>query len=357
MSHRDRPSRLGHATSTEESRSRGPTIHNTPPLPVVNFGAVGKTAPGLPANPETLPRANVVVLCWEEAEWAPLQHVFVSGNQAMPYGESGSSTWPGWQKFADGSPASVGFWGYYRLVTVGLLSVLLFKSNVHLDQGPKAGTSYLEQMISLLIDRVAPTLVLSTGTAGGTRNTDPIGTVNIVSAGTLYGPGAPTTWPTYTSAWKPSWTIPGDPRFQSMLLPIPTTSADLSSLVSQFNANEGTSYTILQLNPGNLNMGAPVPAINNLTPEVSLLTTTTFVVGETNGNFAAYSCIEMDDAVIGKVCNASNVSFGFVRNLSDPAQNGALPSKIQGAWGSFVYEAYRFYTSYAGALAVWAVLA
>jgi hypothetical protein len=44
----------------------------------------------------------------------------------------------------------------------------------------------------------------------------------------------------------------------------------------------------------------------------------------------------MDDAVIGEACNASDIAFGFVRNISDPVQNAVLPAKIQGSWRSAV---------------------
>jgi hypothetical protein len=50
------------------------------------------------------------------------------------------------------------------------------------------------------------------------------------------------------------------------------------------------------------------------------------------------------------------VAFGFVRNVSDPVQNAALPAEIQGSWGSAVYDTYGIYTSFNGALAAWAVL-
>ena len=65
----------------------------------------------------------------------------------------------------------------------------------------------------------------------------------------------------------------------------------------------------------------------------------------------------MDDAVIGEACKGTATQFGFVRNVSDPVQNAALPATVQGNWGSAVYDAYGFYTSYNGALAAWAMLA
>ncbi len=46
----------------------------------------------------------------------------------------------------------------------------------------------------------------------------------------------------------------------------------------------------------------------------------------------------------------------LLTSVSDPVQNAALPAKVQGDWGSVVYDAYGFYTSCNGALAAWAVL-
>jgi hypothetical protein len=65
----------------------------------------------------------------------------------------------------------------------------------------------------------------------------------------------------------------------------------------------------------------------------------------------------MDDAIIAETCVAAGVQFGFVRSISDPVQNAALPVKMQGNWGSTIYDAYGFYSSFNGALAAWAMLA
>jgi kumamolisin len=335
-----------------------PSITNTPALPVVDFAALGQEAPKVLSTPTEIPKADVVVFCWAEAEWAALHHVFVGGSQPMPYSDRTKGAWPGWVPFNQGAPAAISTWGSYCLVGVGGQKVLLFKSNAHLDEGPKQGTTYLAQLVTLILQKVSPTLVLSTGTAGGTRVSDPIGTVNVVRAGTLYEQGtAPSTWPMYDGSWTPGWTVAGDRRFPEALFAIPTTASDLASLAEQFNKIHGTNYSLAELNIGNLTLGAATPAINNLTsPEMSLLTATSFVVADTSGNYAKFACVEMDDAVIGEVCEAKQVKFGFVRNISDPVQNRALPSKVAGDWGSFVYEAYGFYTSYNGALAAWAIL-
>jgi nucleoside phosphorylase len=247
------------------------------------------------------------------------------------------------------------YWGEYRLIQIGATPVLLFKSNTHLDY---PGPQYLSQLIAALIADVKPQLILSTGTAGGARPGDPIGTVNVTRSGTLYQSGQPpASWPNYTSSWKANWTIPAQAGFQRLLFPVPTVAADLAAIHTQFNAFYHSSYPLSTLNVDGLDMAAALPGINNLTAgTTAVLTADSFVVGTSSGNLAQYACVEMDDAIIAKVCTVGNVPFGSVRNISDPVQNVALPPAFQSHWGQAVYDAYGFYTSYNGAIAAWAIL-
>ena len=88
-----------------------------------------------------------------------------------------------------------------------------------------------------------------------------------------------------------------------------------------------------------MNLGDPTPQIDNRTGGgASLLTASTFLVGTTAGTYQNYTAIEMDDAVIAEACADSGAAFGFVRNLSDPAQSAALPPKVQDEWGGAVYD-------------------
>ena len=148
------------------------------------------------------------------------------------------------------------------------------------------------------------------------------------------------------------------PGFSELLLPIPTTRADLQSLADTLNASKHTNLDLAApLDPDDLNSGASTPQIhNNTTAGTPLLTASSFVVGTTNGTYSGYACIEMDDAVAAAACAQYDTSFGSVRNISDPAQNAELPSDIQSAWGSAVYSAYGLYTSYNGALVTAALL-
>jgi nucleoside phosphorylase len=346
------------ALAARSSLSFQPSINHSPPLPPVNWEAIAAQAPALIAAPGIqLPSAAAIVLVWTDAEWAALHHVFCNSGTAMPYTSRNHSAWTGWRKYDDAIPTvkDWAYWGEYRLVQIGAAPVLLFKSNTHLDF---PGQQYLTQLISQLIAAVKPQLVLSTGTAGGARLSDPIGTVNVVHASTLYESNEPpASWPEYTSSWQANWTIPSKSGFDKLLFPVPTVAADLASIHEQFNTFYKSNYSLTILNVGGLDMAAPLPGINDLTAgTTSLLTADSFVVGTSSGNLADFACVEMDDAILARVCAAANVGFGSVRNISDPVQNVALPAEFQSHWGEAIYEAYGFYTSYNGAMAAWAIL-
>jgi hypothetical protein len=353
--------RLGMTLQEAAASASRFAISGAPPLPAVDFAAVGKNAPTLPDTPAgSLPKASAVVITWADAEWAALQQVFCAGSATMPYSDRARGTWPGWQKYAVelplGAPSSWNYWGYYRLVDLGASNVLLFKSNTHLDW---PGPAYLQDLIKRLIEEVSPALILSIGTAGGAKPQDHIGTVRAVSAGTLFESGQPqSSWPVYKNSWTAGNSLLSSPHFGRLLFPMPTRTSDLQTLCTQFNQEYHSAYTLAQLDPNGLNLGDPRPQIDNQTGGgASLLTTSTFVVGTTSGTYQAYTSIEMDDAVIGEACAASGTPYGFVRNVSDPVQNAALPAKVQGNWGSAVYDAYGFYSSFNGAVAAWAMLA
>ncbi|MGH8234149.1 MAG: hypothetical protein ACREPU_08125 [Rhodanobacteraceae bacterium] len=355
------PARLDHSPGNEsKSNTFYPVITGLPALPKIDWAAIGALAPVPGVTPTAkLPAADVVVICWAEAEWAAIQHVYVQSSDSMPYSDASKSAWSGWVKYDNDMPSNAvsgwTYWGYYLLVSVNGKQVLLFKSNTHLDF---PGETYLADLIKLIIEDVKPSLVLSTGTAGGSRLTDKIGTINVVNAATMYSSSAPSSrWPTYTSTYSPTWNMVGKSGFFALLFGIPATSKNLQTLANQFNSFHGTSYSLATLNADGLCTPSTLPALNNLTPDgTSLLTASTFVTGNTSGDYANYAVIEMDDAVIAQTCQQNNVTYGSVRNVSDPAQNASLPAAMQGNWGSAVYDVFGFYTSFNGALVSWALI-
>ena len=73
--------------------------------------------------------------------------------------------------------------------------------------------------------------------------------------------------------------------------------------------------------------------------------------------------MEMGDAVLGMAVEARGGSpkWAAVRNMSDPQINGDLPTDcqldLQTEFAVAYYTSYGYYTSVAGALATWGVLA
>lgn len=352
--------KLRFGMSLEEAMSFQPGLVDGPPLPPVNYGSVGKQPPKSLSTPaEKLPQASAVVISWTEAEWAAMNQVFCVGSAPMPYSARTRSSWKGWERYAENMPhiSQWSYWGETCLVEIGGKPVLLFKSNTHLDH---PGAQYLEELIQRFIADVKPQVILSVGTAGGANPKDHIGTVRAVSAGTLFDSNqAPKSWPQYKCTWKCETAVLSDANFKKLLFPVPTKISDLQTLCSKFNAQYKTNYTLEQLDPDKLNYGDAVPQIDDRTGGgASLLTTASFSepIGTTAGTYKNFAAIEMDDAIIGKACAASHTPFGFVRNISDPVQNAALPSG-DNKWGGAIYDVYGFYTSYNGALAAWAMLA
>ncbi len=339
-----------------------PDIPNLPDLPAIDWQAIGNTAPTLLDTPaEKMPEADVVVITWAAAEWAAMQHVFIESDRAMPYSESSYEGWSGWQKYDLDMPKQSGsedwdYWGYYRLIEINNKKVLLFKSNTHLDW---PGEKYLADLIYRINKYVQPKLILSIGTAGGSRLTDHIGAINVVNSATMYDSSKPPSdWKNYSNNFAPNWNIINESNFNSLLFTIPSNKDNLKLLSEQFNHHYSTDYSLSELNIDDLDLPNGLPVLSNLTiNNTALLTAATFVVGTTSGSYADYAVIEMDDAVIARVCQDEKVAFGFVRNVSDPAQNAALPADVQGNWGGAVYDVFGFYTSYNGALVTWAMLA
>ena len=352
-----------HYTSKKQSTAKFyPSISELPDLPVIDWDAIENQAPTLLDTPaEKMPEADIVVMTWASAEWAALQHVFVQSDEAMPYTDSSNGEWDGWQKYdldMPYYPSSGGwdYWGYYRLVEINGKTVLLFKSNTHLDW---PGEKYLEDLVNRINEYVKPELILSIGTSGGCRVTDNLGAVNVVNSGTMYDSSTPQSdWDNYSNGYSPAWSIVQQDGFNSLLFPIPANDQNLQLIADEFNKSYGTDYPLSELNADGLDNPTTLPILSNLTlDDTALLTASTFVVGTTSGEYSDFAVIEMDDAVIGKVCSDASVAFGFVRNISDPAQNANLPSDVQGNWGGAIYDVFGFYTSYNGALVAWAMLA
>jgi nucleoside phosphorylase len=339
-----------------------------PPLGVIEWQAIGQQAPKLIPHTPTdkdapLPKADVVVITWTTAEWAALDHVFCNSQTALPYYYDEHADWSNSWIFYSRAYESIAptlpktapslthrAWGRYRLVSINNQTVLLFKSDMHLSTDGKQLP--LRQLIQQIIEDSHPSLLLTIGTAGGARPEDNLGATNITNRAyfDLDGDFAQYDFnhKTFASAWKPPRKLLG--RVSKLLMKPPVTMVELQKLAAKI---EG--YTLKQLLNAEINPANLEPKINVL--KLPVLTTNGYGIGTTAGKFSDYSCLEMDDAVIGMVAAQNKTRFGSVRNISDPVVNKNLPAETQKKWSGAIYGTFGLYTSFNGALAAWAVIA
>jgi nucleoside phosphorylase len=350
------------------------SISGMPALPTVDWNSTGKAAPqpiaiGTFGKGQALPKADIIIITWTSAEWAALDHVFCDSDQPMSYNASAEtkSFATDWQLYdrdfssvvdqlTSRSPSKdAGGWGKFRMVTVNSKRVLLFKSDMHLSTD---GTPIPAlQMVDQIIADSTPSLILTIGTAGGTRNQDNLGSVNITNGAHFLLEASFKSKPFNNQTFADNWTFTAADLslVNKLLLPTPVTTTVLQELLDKMNTQEKTSLTLADVMNAEIKPGAIPPVLNTLSPAPTL-TTNGYGVADDNGNYASYAVMEMDDAVVAMEAKAKNIPFGIVRNISDPVQVSSLKSSIQESWAGTIYNTYGFYSSYNGALAAWAIL-
>ena len=372
---------------TEESaRVEAPNQRGNGPrgLPVIDWERVGAHAPKLRAFPkpppgqpdgwldqDPLPKADVVVMTWTSAEWDALHYVFSNALEPLPQNPANNSRWRDkWYAYRrnfyqvyqtlwarrliaasrnrpGGAPAlQDGRWGSFALVSIGTKTVLLFKSELHINQDGEGFP--LVQLVRQILDDCEPDLLLSIGTAGGVRAEDALGDVVVTNAAKFrLGDEFASAAFNNTSYTCETWTPPD--RY------VPSATS-LMMEVSEYDAVPATAHfpvgTVLRAQ-------SRKPTIH-LLPGTPILTTDFFEYGTTtNELWKEGCCVEMDDAVIAMVCEAHRPHrrYGFLRNVSDPVLNGAMPRGLQVAWAVVTYQLKGLYTSYNSAIATWAMIA
>ncbi len=347
-------------------------------LPIIDWQSTGvdHLTPTVVPTPvpeayHPLPPADAVVITWTSAEWDALHYVFSTELGALPKDPDNNKSWrKKWHLYARdfytaqqtlwtrrlisanrnvplGAPAlTSGGWGRYCLVTVGGLRVLLFKSDLHLNQDGEQ-LPLLRLCRQIIVDS-RPQLILSIGTAGGVQTQHILGDVvvtarakfrlsdefeNAVFNGRLY----------QDSSWTPS--LQYLDQAHQLLMDVP-----------EFPVQPPTARY-----PD----GAQIRPRSERRPQVHvteapILTTDFFEYGTTtNGLDQEGCCVEMDDAVVAMACQTSrpDLEYGFVRNVSDPVINGHLHPSLQTAWAVCTYQKSGLFTSFNGAVATWALLA
>ena len=119
--------------------------------------------------------------------------------------------------------------------------------------------------------------------------------------------------------------------------------------------------------PGHVNTPSILIDGSDFPRRLPMLTTDFFEFGTSTNGLDRIGCgVEMGDAVFGLVGErrgASGPKWLVIRNASDPAINGHLPSGPPGAldmqahWAVWYYEAFGYWTSVNSAIATWSQIA
>jgi hypothetical protein len=341
------------------------------PLSIPWPGGLGPV-PRPPAAPPDadapLPAADVLVVTWTAAEHQALADVLTRGHPAktwIPYRHRFGDYRP---KIRKGAPAQIaGRVGSWFPVTIGDRRVLCFKSELHLNQdgiptGDGTATLPVRDMFAQLIEEAQPRLVLTVGTSGGVYADHGLGDVVVTRAAKFRLADEFANEPFNQQLYRSQWDLPT------------AHVADAEELMAQVRPRlvepgfgpptkrypfQGT----LLESPPNL---AAIRLDGVDFPEFHpILTTDYFEFGTSDNHLDQEGCaVEMGDAVLGLACEdlADPPRWAVVRNLSDPQINADLPIgggqlNMQVHWAVWYYAVFGYWTSVAGALATWGLIA
>ncbi len=360
-----------------------PRTGEPPPLPVVDWARIGEHGPRVtplpyPGPDAPLPQVDVVVLTWTAAEWSALDQVFLDNATTRT---PSSREWErSWRLYSFNVGPNVTdnaynpLWGYYRVVQVttargAAKNVLLFKCGSHLAHPPwLAG---LAEMVAQILTETGAAFIYSIGTAGGTRPEVRLGDVVLTNAAQIQlrnpnNVGSPT-----------------DGQLFSCAAGVPAPAVLASTQEHLFFAlDDAVNYPVLERLWHRLQLEQPAAAgleladiLNEaLRPEhladatalpmqgTPLLTTDYYYIAS-GADAAQWAALEMDDGIVGWVAGQHDVSYLFVRNVSDPlvpeatAGGNPIADVVRDGWSSLIYQSFGLYSSFNGALATWALIA
>lgn len=321
-----------------------------------------------PQPSDPLPSADVVVFTYTVAECDALADVFTPGYTRYKW-------YPYTRYFKEhyqplirkGAPASKSQkLGSYFLTEIGTKTVLCYKSELHLAQdaiptGKGTATLPLKDLFAQITKEVSPDVFITTGTAGGVSESQPLGGVAVTRGALFYlqkdFKNEPFNNKKYTSDWNIS-----DKWFSTAV----TAMDSLKEHIAQPAFEPPTkqyAYTGSPIQPPPPDPVIQLDGTNNTPKFWPVITTDVFLFGTSTNDLDKMGiAIEMDDAVLGMVLSEMDDPplWASVRNFSDPQINGDLPIKpqdMQEHWSTWYYDTYGHWTSVNSVLANWAIVA
>jgi nucleoside phosphorylase len=291
-----------------------------------------------------LPRADVLVVTWTVDEGHALSRVLTPGkdsrNDYLSYTHKFKAIS---NKMRKGCPAlQAKRLGTYWTTKIGSKKLVVFKSDSHLSQDtkkfpPPGETLPNYDVWKQIINEVRPTLVITTGTAGGIGTWGEVGDVVVSPIVRFDG-----------IKW-----LKGAPFHDAVYASSAPTTKFFATAETLFHAN-----------------AAALPQDNTRTPKIvqsddptSSVVTTDFFGFDTSNNHYGLQGLgdvsEMDDAVLGLVGSqmAKPPRWVAVRNVSDPQIKAEGTLREQAALAAQIYKAFGRWSTICSAIVCWALIA
>jgi nucleoside phosphorylase len=308
-------------------------------------GLAPKTGP-MPrgAAGAALPRADVLVVTWTVDEGHALSRVLTPGkdsrNDYVSYTHNFAAISA---KMRAGSPAlKAQRLGAYWTTTIGGKKAVIFKSDSHLSQDVKklpAGNGTLPNfdVWAQIIAEVRPSLVITTGTAGGIGTWGEVGDVLVSPVVRFDG-----------LKWLKNASF-----HDSVFTSAAPKTGNFAKAEALFAANAA------QLPRDNTR---PPKIVQSSEPDTSVVTTDFFGIDISDDHFHLQGLgdvVEMGDAVLGMVASRMEAPprWVAVRNVSDPQIKAEGTLKEQLNIAGQIYKGFGRWSSVCSAIVCWALIA
>ncbi len=295
----------------------------------------------VPFNPKVgakLPHADVLVTTWTAAEWKALADVLTPGHETTAWAKY-TEDWDNYaRQLTWKSPSKEAkCMANYAMTKIGSKSVLCVHSQLHL--ATDAVSAPVVELWKQMVGEVEPSLIITTGTAGGIGESTVLGDVFVVGNAKL----------NCTKMFKDElW---AQERFEGTP---PVNGPNLTLAQGDLLPVNAPKLLPIATRDPLITLGGDVETVDY------------FGFDDTDDSYDIVSndpeahTEEMDDATLPLALSEINCSTPWlsIRNASDPE----VPSSIgtlaeQSAWASHIYEKYGYYTTVGSAIVVWAVIA
>ena len=293
-------------------------------------------------NPDApLPKADVIIVTWTVAEALALSDVLTPKHRSKTDWYFYSHNWVSiFKPMIHGLAPSLqsNRLGSWFKTKIGTKSVICFKSELHFARdGIKMP---IKDLWKQLIAEVQPSLIITTGTAGGIGGNVQLGDVTVANKVRF----------DCTRTFKNA--VFHNQEFTNKMMPM--------GKLGQANKK------LMDITTSRLPETKRTSVIVNKTSAkfktIDVVTTDFFAFDDTTDHFGLQSlglAVEMGDATLGLACSelATPPRWLAIRNASDPQIDGTLSPKDQVQMAARIYEKYGYWTTVNSAIACWAAVA